>query len=540
MASGKHAVAPADCRAAAQYLRVSTESQKYSIENQAAAIAAYAARRGIEIVETYADRGRSGVSVAGRDALKRLIAEVELGRSDYQCILVYDVSRWGRFQDVDESAYYEFICKRAGIKIQYCADEFENDGSMASAVLKNIKRLAAADYSRQLSKKVFLGHSRIASQGYWRGGPAPYGLRRQLVDERGRSKGILQSGDRKSLKTDRTLLVPGPKREIRIVERVFELFVNGNRSRTEIAADLNAKGVRNARGRRWSMLTINNVLNNEAYLGHIVFNRRSAKLGERAVHNPPEMWIRHKDALAPIIRPHLFERAKKKLRELECGRTRTDKELLDILKDLLRREGRLTMKCIIMAKGVPNCSVYARRFGSLDEAYRRIGYRPHVRYRFKEVQAHIQNIIHTLAEQISADLEGRGRRVAFMPELCLLTLNGDVTVSLAVARAVKDGSNGARAARRWELRKMHFTRSNFTIVARMDARNTAVVDYFLLPTANLPVSKKDHRTRISERFFGEFRCADLQELMVRLVSRIPKVADHRVSAGRRRSSGSPA
>ncbi|MEO6246527.1 MAG: hypothetical protein ABIQ12_13930 [Opitutaceae bacterium] len=27
----------------------------------------------------------------------------------------YDVSRWGRFQDADESGYYEYICKRAGI-----------------------------------------------------------------------------------------------------------------------------------------------------------------------------------------------------------------------------------------------------------------------------------------------------------------------------------------------------------------------------------------------------------------------------------------
>ncbi|WP_315722299.1 MULTISPECIES: recombinase family protein [unclassified Bradyrhizobium] len=538
MVSVSQAGAPAECRSAAQYLRVSTESQKYSIENQAAAIAAYAARRGIEIVQTYADRGRSGLSVAGRDALKRLIADVEIGRAHYQSILVYDVSRWGRFQDVDESAYYEFICKRAGIGIQYCADEFENDGSMASVVLKNVKRLAAADYSRQLSKKVFLGQSRTASQGYWRGGPAPFGLRRQLVDERGRSKGVLESGDRKNLKTDRTLLVPGPKRELRVVERIFELFVNGNRSRTEIAAELNAKGVRNARGKLWSMLTIGNVLRNEAYVGHIVFNRRSAKLGERAVSNPPEMWIRHKDALAPVIRPHLFEKAKKKLREFECGRTRSDKELLDILRGLLRREGRLTMKSILMAEGVPNCSVYARRFGSLDEAYRRIGYRPHVRYRFKEVQARIQEIVHALAEQIMAELERQGRRVSFLPELCLLTLNGDVTVSLAVARAVKDGSNGARAARRWELRKMRFTRSNLTIVARMDARNISVMEYYLLPTANLPRNTKDQRIRVSERCFGEFRCADVRELLVRMTSRIPGLADSRSSPDRRRRSTS--
>jgi DNA invertase Pin-like site-specific DNA recombinase len=114
---------------AAQYVRMSTDHQKYSTENQAEAIQRYAAQRGIEIVRTYADAGRSGLKLDGRDALKQLIADVQDGKSDFQTILVYDVSRWGRFQAADESAYYEYICKRAGIVVQYCAEQFDNDGS---------------------------------------------------------------------------------------------------------------------------------------------------------------------------------------------------------------------------------------------------------------------------------------------------------------------------------------------------------------------------------------------------------------------------
>lgn len=41
---------------------------------------------------------------------------------------VYDVSRGGRFQDTDESAHYEFLCRRAEIAVPYCAEQFENDG----------------------------------------------------------------------------------------------------------------------------------------------------------------------------------------------------------------------------------------------------------------------------------------------------------------------------------------------------------------------------------------------------------------------------
>jgi DNA invertase Pin-like site-specific DNA recombinase len=108
---------------AAQYVRMSTDNQKYSPENQRTAIAAYAAVRGITIVRSYADEGRSGLTIIERAGLNDLIQDVQEKRADFDCILVYDVSRWGRFQDVDESAYYEFICKRAGIVIHYCEEE---------------------------------------------------------------------------------------------------------------------------------------------------------------------------------------------------------------------------------------------------------------------------------------------------------------------------------------------------------------------------------------------------------------------------------
>ncbi|MBP8131388.1 MAG: recombinase family protein, partial [Candidatus Hydrogenedentes bacterium] len=98
---------------AAIYARMSTEHQQYSTENQSDVIREYAAKHNMEIVRTYADEGKSGLRLDGRDALKRLIEDVQSGRADFEAILVYDVSRWGRFQDADESAYYEYICRRA-------------------------------------------------------------------------------------------------------------------------------------------------------------------------------------------------------------------------------------------------------------------------------------------------------------------------------------------------------------------------------------------------------------------------------------------
>lgn len=199
---------------AARYVRMSTEHQQYSTENQADKIDEYAAHRGITIVRTYADEGKSGLRIDGRQALQRLIRDVESGEADFQIILVYDVSRWGRFQDADESAYYEYICRRAGIQVAYCAEQFENDGSPVSTIVKGVKRAMAGEYSRELSAKVFAGQCRLIELGFRQGGPAGFGLRRVLVDQSGLLKSDLARGEHKSLQTDRVILMPGPEDEV--------------------------------------------------------------------------------------------------------------------------------------------------------------------------------------------------------------------------------------------------------------------------------------------------------------------------------------
>jgi DNA invertase Pin-like site-specific DNA recombinase len=146
---------------AVEYVRMSTEHQQYSTENQSTKIREYAAHRGIDIIRTYADAGKSGLNIGGRLGLQQLIKEVQAGTVDFKMILVYDVSRWGRFQDADESAYYEYICRSKGIQVVYCAEQFENDGSPVATIVKGVKRAMAGEYSRELSTKVFAGQCRL-------------------------------------------------------------------------------------------------------------------------------------------------------------------------------------------------------------------------------------------------------------------------------------------------------------------------------------------------------------------------------------------
>src|SRR6202012_5815462 len=163
---------------AAVYVRMSTEHQQYSTSNQMDVIREYAKRRELGIVKEYSDEGKSGLNIQGRDSLAQMIRDVQEGKAHYSSILVYDVSRWGRFQDADESAYYEYICRRAGVSVRYCAEQFENDGSPVSTIVKGVKRAMAGEYSRELSAKVFAGQCRLIELGYRQGGAAGFGLRR--------------------------------------------------------------------------------------------------------------------------------------------------------------------------------------------------------------------------------------------------------------------------------------------------------------------------------------------------------------------------
>ena len=245
---------------AAEYVRMSTEHQQYSTSNQDDVIRQYAKSRNFEIVKTYADEGKSGLNVAGRRSLQNLIKDVQSGNADFKAILVYDISRWGRFQDADESAYYEYLCKRAGILVHYCAEQFENDGKPTSTIIKSVKRAMAGEYSRELSSKVFQGQCRLIELGYRQGGPAGFGLRRMLIDQSGENKGVLKRGEKKSLQTDRVVLVKGPEEETTAVQSIYDMFVHQGKREREIAESLNAKNIKTDLGRPWNRGTIRQIL----------------------------------------------------------------------------------------------------------------------------------------------------------------------------------------------------------------------------------------------------------------------------------------
>ena len=470
---------PAKLIRAAQYVRMSTEHQQYSTDNQKDAIRQFAETAGCEIVATYEDSGRSGLNIEGRAGLQKLLADVEGGNPGFDVVLVYDVSRWGRFQNIDESASYEFRCHLAGVRIEYCAEQFVNDGSIGSDVLKAIKRSMAAEHSRVLSVKVFAGQSRLIGMGYRQGGPPGYGLRRLLIDQHGNQKGVLARNEHKSLQTDRVILIPGPADEIGIVRDIYQAFVNDERSEAEIALGLNARGILTDLGRAWTRGTVHQILINEKYIGNNVWNRGSFKLKRQRVKNTPNFWVRADGAFEAIVDRGLFERAQAII--LARSARMSDDDMLAALETLFKRRGSLSGLIIDEDTGCPSSSAFQARFGSLLRAYSLVGYTPDRDYRYIETNKRLRAMHPGIVQGTIERIEKLGAVAVAEGSTGILRVNEEFSVSIVIVRCLTTGAGSLR----WKVRLDRGLEPDITVAVRMNPDNHTVRDYLIVPTSEI-------------------------------------------------------
>lgn len=460
---------------AAQYVRMSTDLQQYSIANQAAVIATYAELHKLSIIRTYRDDGTSGLKIENRSGLSELIDDVRAGHTDFGHLLVFDVSRWGRFQDVDESAHYEFTCRKAGIKVVYCAEQFDNDGSLLSSIVKNIKRVMAAEFSRELSAKVHAGAMRLAGLGFKMGGPAAYGLQRLVVDEHCHPKGLLKRGERKFLTSDRVKLCPGTPEQTEIVKWIFGRYLR-DRSQASVARELNRRGILTDQGGQWRPHMVGRLLKNEAYVGTITYNRVTEKLGTKRTLNPNNLWIRSEGAIEPLIPRDVFLRIRGIMEERRVAIS--EKEMLIRLRKVLAKKGSLSRKIIDASPGLPSVSAYLIHFGTLRNAYRLIGYTgqaywdqlaAHKRW----VSLHLENAV-----RLRGAFEKARRRASLDVSAECLTIEDSVNICFRVAKWRRRDARSMR----WTLGRRVQWPKGWIVALRLGQRNEAVLDYLLMPS----------------------------------------------------------
>jgi DNA invertase Pin-like site-specific DNA recombinase len=504
---------------AVEYLRASTDWQRFSITNQQAAIAKYAADHNITVVRSYKDPARTGLTMRNRHGLKQLISDVHEATRDFDTILVFDVSRWGRFQDIDESAHYEFLCKARGVSIRYCAEPFVNDGALVNNILKSMKRAMAGEYSRDLSARVTQAHRRLAAMGLHQGGTPNFGLRRVLIDERGVRK-ELRNGEHKYLVTDRVVLIPGPTSETDVVRDVFRLFVTERLPKRRIATILNKRRFRNGRGQPWTGHTIDLLLRCERYLGTLTYNRTSLRLGSDRIDNPREEWIRVEKAFPPIVDPGMFQSAQLILDDTWAL---SDNDMLDYLTSALCTRGYLSAKILDRSPIFPTVNTYCEHFGSLANAYRLIGYKPAHKYRYRGLTETLRRLDREITGKLISTIERSGGRVSLDFDTHLLAVDDETTAAVVLVPYVKKPQQVSG----WRLHLSQVKPCDLILMARLDHKNEEVLDYhlfprsiFLQPTFGFTETNIDrfvaHRLSSIVEFYSTFQKArDIEHLLAR-------------------------
>ncbi|MCH8824638.1 MAG: recombinase family protein [Planctomycetes bacterium] len=361
-------------RCAIGYVRRSTDRQEQSIPDQKKAIEKYTDDNELRLLRFYVDDAISGTSTIKRHAFQDMIADAKKRSCDFRFVVVYDVKRFGRV-DNDEAGYYRHILRSQGIEVIYTSENFNGDGT--DDLIRPVKQWQAREESKDLAKVVIRGllsktesvgaptngngTSERASGGWWMGGAPPYGydlayesqmgeflfcLRymrdgsKQMLNSKCKLIRTLPRGESIAVsRRDRCKLVPSEESRVKIIKRIFEMYVKERRGFMAIAKRLNKDGVLTSRGPHWasqysglwSQTSVRAILVNPAYSGDMVWNRRTdarffrivngqaverkGKFGRRLELNNESDWIVIANAHTALVKRRLFETAKQRIVE---------------------------------------------------------------------------------------------------------------------------------------------------------------------------------------------------------------------------------
>ncbi|MFQ5621186.1 MAG: recombinase family protein [Candidatus Nanoarchaeia archaeon] len=250
------------------YIRLSTDHQEASLEDQTNSVVECVQGLGYQIVRSFCDDGVSGKTADARPGFQSLIQSARENTEDIT-LLVYDVSRFGRFENPRESTYWEVELERNGVRVHYVSEGFVNDGSLGSQITKFIKDAEASEYIKKLSKAVRLGFRSTAERGYWHSPTKPYGSKRAVIDPKTRViERVLEPGQWKGGKEKRITLVPGNTQEVETVRTSFDLYGNREQGLQSIMHYLMEHNIPSPGGKpRWHIDSIRHIITNPTYIG---------------------------------------------------------------------------------------------------------------------------------------------------------------------------------------------------------------------------------------------------------------------------------
>jgi hypothetical protein len=329
-------------------------------------------------------------------------------------------------------------------------------------------------------------------------------------------KAELKMGEQKSIQTDRVVLVAGPDKEVAIVRQIYHEFITDGKLESAIAAGLNTQGILTDYGRAWNRGTVHQVLSNEKYIGNNVYSRTSCKLKKKHVTNPPPEWVRADGAYPGIVGAELFVKAQEII--LARSRKYSDEEMLDQLRAVLLKHGRISGMLIDEAEDLPSSTAFSHRFGTLVNAYRLIGYSPGIDFSFIEENRRLRKRHPAIVAEVIQQITALGAHAVWSTETELLDVNHEMRVSIVMCRHTETGAGSSR----WLIRLDANAQPDITIAVRMDATNEGIRDYYVLPAIdmtweNLRVAEANgiyldtYRCNTLDCFFGMAERVNLEE-----------------------------
>lgn len=320
------------------------------------------------------------------------------------------------------------------------------------------------------------GQRRLAELGFKQGGMPGYGLRRLLVSGDRESKQGLGFGERKSIATDRVILIPGPENEVQQVRDIYRMLIGEKHSVHWISCELNRTGVPYVNGSEWDYLAVYTVLTHPKYMGCHVFGRTVSRLSTPKVRKPTSQWVVTPGSYEAIVDSATFMAAQRLL----CERTinKSDGDILEGLRSLLTWEGKLSVD-LVQRSDLPSPSTYRKRFGSLRRAYELIGYGSAGTFTpcdlRRRIQAQREELILQLVGLFPHDLTVVRRGARWRSRL---RLRNGRHISVVISRAIRTWKDSIR----WQVDPVPHERGFVTLLVRLDIHNKSMQDFHVLPT----------------------------------------------------------
>lgn len=279
--------------AAVGYVRMSTDKQETSPEQQKQEIQAYAAKHGYNVLRWYVDLGISGDKTEKRVQFQQMITDAEDGR--FKAILCWDQDRFGRFDSL-ESGYWIHPLRKKGVQLVTCTDGPVDWNTFAGRMLYGMKQEGKHQYLVDLSNNVTRRMKQLAQEGKWVCGALPVGYQ---LSEDGR-------------------IELGPKEDVQMIRMLFEQYAAGSTTR-KLARMLSERGYRSSKGKPWSVTGITGLLKKPMYAGHFTYGRHQfSKYQPRTKqgkYRAQEEWITIPNNHPAIVPQELFDRVQQQLKE---------------------------------------------------------------------------------------------------------------------------------------------------------------------------------------------------------------------------------